>query len=79
MVEEGLLVVTRAFSEYRKIRISGYDFDMSDIQISEYEGNEYENACFPASDRFCSLPYRPVFLPLLSLAYYSASAARMKG
>ena len=33
----------RALSEYREIRISGYDFDMSDIQISEYEGNKYEN------------------------------------
>ena len=37
---------SRAFSEYREIRISGYDFDMSDIQISEYEGIEYENVIY---------------------------------
>ena len=49
-------MTARAFSEYREIRISGYDFDMSDIQISEYEVNEYENARFHASDRFRSLP-----------------------
>ena len=37
---------SRAFSEYREIWISGYDFDLSDIQISEYEGIEYENVIY---------------------------------